>query len=85
MNWFEACMTVKLNKKDMNRETLEGIASAFLAVHFYTNYTTNTVVLVGDSKEVSNAIDILRYKAQSKRRDIRTSAYSEIKLLEAKT
>ncbi len=72
-DWFGACMTVKFYKKGMDKEFLNGLASAFFNLHFYTNYTTNTIVIIGDAKAVDNAISLLRNKLKGK---ILTSAYS---------
>lgn len=75
MNWFETCLTVKLYKKGMDKEMLTGLVSAFVGLHFYANYTNNTIVIIGDSKEVDNAVGILRYKLNGK---ILTSCYTYI-------
>jgi hypothetical protein len=74
-NWFESCLSVKLYKKGMDTEMLKGLASAFIGLHFYANYCNNTIIIIGDSKEIDDAVGILRYKLKGK---ILTSCYSTI-------
>lgn len=74
VEWFEACLSVKI-KQGLDKEYLKGLASAFFNLHFYASYGTNTIVIIGDSEAIDNAVFLLRNKYKSK---ILTSCYSAI-------
>lgn len=74
VNWFESCFMVKLRKKAMTTEQIMGLVRAFVTLHIYANYTTNTIVLVGDSQQIDDLVTLLRYQKKL----ISTTSYSII-------
>ena len=75
VDWFGSCLTVKLYKQGMDKQYIQAVANAFFNLHIYANYTTNTIIIIGDAKAIDDAVTLIRNKLNGK---ILTSCYNMI-------